>query len=111
MSKSEFTLLSDQNRIKHIDPKTNTFNSKEKETGAYTDLPEDEKEEFYRKARKLFRRFIESEISVFSKKNSIFDLLIHSEEELALLQNWRIQKYNDKLNTSKKFYKNIMKNK
>jgi hypothetical protein len=67
----------------------------------------DEKEKLYKKVKKLYDRLIKNQISVFSKNNTIFDLMIRNEEELALITNFRVHQYNDKLKNITKFYKKI----
>jgi hypothetical protein len=64
-------------------------------------------EKFYRKARKLYDRFIKSQITVFSKNNSVYDLLIRTEEELALITNFRVSQYNEKMKSVTKFYNKL----
>lgn len=67
------------------------------------------KEKLYRKATKIYKMLIQSQFCVFSKDNTIFDLLVKDESELALLTNYRISETNLKLQKAKNLYKNIMK--
>lgn len=69
----------------------------------------DVKEKLYKKAVKLYDRLINSEMSVFSQKNTLLDLLVRDESEMALLQNFRIQKYNEDLTQAKNLYRKILK--
>jgi hypothetical protein len=67
------------------------------------------KDKLYKKAVKLYERLINSELSVFSSKNTLIDLLPRNEAEFALIQNYRIQKYNEDLEQAKNLYRKIVK--
>jgi hypothetical protein len=68
---------------------------------------DNEKEKLYRKIKKIYDRLVKNQISVFSRNNSIFEILIRNEEEMALISNFRISQYNQKLKTVKKFYQKV----
>lgn len=69
----------------------------------------DVKEKLYKKATKIYDRLINSEMSVFSQKNNLIDLLVRDESEFALLQNFRAENYEKKLSTAKSLYRKIIK--
>jgi hypothetical protein len=71
-------------------------------------LHNDLKEKLFNKATKLYDKLINSEMSIFSSKNNLMDLLVRNEGEMALLQNYRIQKYEQELAQAKKLYKNLL---
>ncbi len=68
-----------------------------------------EKEKLYDVVVGVYDKLIQSDFSVFSNKNTIFDLVVKDEGEMALLQNYRISEYNRKLNVAQKLYRKIVK--
>lgn len=67
-----------------------------------------EKDHVYRYLTKLYVRLVQNAISSFSSKNTLFDLCVRNEAEFALLSNYRLKCYNDKLKTVKRFYNKIV---
>jgi hypothetical protein len=98
---SKFILNYQRDDVPAIDAKNNKVEKPPKPT-------DDEKEKLYRKVKKLFDRFVKSQISVFSRNNTIFDLMIRTEEEMALITSYRVKNYNEKLKSVTKFYKKII---
>jgi hypothetical protein len=68
-----------------------------------------EKDKLYDVVVNVYDKLIQSDFSVFSSKNTIFDLIVKDEGEMALLQNYRISEYNRKLNVAQKLYRKIVK--
>ncbi len=109
MSKSQFMI--NENRCAYISKDNKIDKSQSSGKNYFDDNEQMEAAELYRKAVKYYKRFIQSDFSVFSKQNTILDLLIRNEAELALIQNYRIAKYNDKLAESKSLYRKIVRKK
>jgi len=98
---SKFILNYQSENVPAIDAKNNKVEKQPKPV-------EDEKEKLYRKVKKIYERLVKNQISVFSKNNTIFDLLVRNEEELALITNYRVSQYNEKMRHVNKFYKKII---
>lgn len=70
---------------------------------------DDVKEKVFNKLQKTFDKLINSELCVFSNKNTLLDLVVRNEAEMALLQNYRTENYNSNLNKAKRLYKRLIK--
>lgn len=64
----------------------------------------------FKKLNKVYDRVFKSSINVFEHKRFILeDLLIRDIEEMTMITNWRMTKYNETLKNSHRFFNKLVK--